>query len=240
MAEWILDTQGILNDVSIVKNSETNNDASHDVSMRATENRQPSTAFTVGTSAAGREYGSSSELDQSPQDSVFSTVQKQHTHSRSDKGRKCNYAQYLGSPTKKSEGKNGHVTIRRSSGGPLSVTQDAQPSGKCTDTYIFITACLQCALKNLPCDKALPGCSRCVRAGQGDLCLPQREELEGEDKMRDVWEDSIPLFLKMRGKKCGQNAKSSKHKRQLQEEVSTQNFVLKISAWFQGLPRSSS
>ncbi|KAF2434879.1 hypothetical protein EJ08DRAFT_657088 [Tothia fuscella] len=35
--------------------------------------------------------------------------------------------------------------------------------------------CLQCVIKNLPCDQGLPGCSRCIRAGQEHMCLVQRD-----------------------------------------------------------------
>ncbi|TKA57880.1 hypothetical protein B0A49_11116 [Cryomyces minteri] len=39
---------------------------------------------------------------------------------------------------------------------------------------VMLTTCLQCDLKHLPCNRGLPACSRCIRANEGESCLPRR------------------------------------------------------------------
>ncbi|KAF2756187.1 hypothetical protein EJ05DRAFT_92776 [Pseudovirgaria hyperparasitica] len=38
---------------------------------------------------------------------------------------------------------------------------------------VWVTSCLQCVLKGLPCDKTVPRCSRCLRCGEEGHCLLQ-------------------------------------------------------------------
>jgi hypothetical protein len=45
--------------------------------------------------------------------------------------------------------------------------------------------CLQCTLKGLPCDERFPHCSRCARAGEGELCLNQRPLWQSEVEQDD-------------------------------------------------------
>ncbi|KAL2351826.1 hypothetical protein BJ546DRAFT_240343 [Cryomyces antarcticus] len=40
--------------------------------------------------------------------------------------------------------------------------------------FVVLTTCLQCDLKRLPCNRGLPACSRCIRANEGESCLPRR------------------------------------------------------------------
>lgn len=51
--------------------------------------------------------------------------------------------------------------------------------------------CLQCEVKRLPCSKAHPSCSRCIRNGYGELCLAQRRmtmaEIESNDHISPSW-----------------------------------------------------
>jgi hypothetical protein len=47
-------------------------------------------------------------------------------------------------------------------------------------------SCLQCVLKQLPCDMRLPYCSRCIRSGHGP-CLVQRDLLARERWRLGLW-----------------------------------------------------
>ncbi|KAF2238552.1 hypothetical protein EV356DRAFT_264110 [Viridothelium virens] len=40
--------------------------------------------------------------------------------------------------------------------------------------WIARVPCLQCAVAQLPCDRALPSCSRCTRRGEAAVCLARR------------------------------------------------------------------
>ena len=68
--------------------------------------------------------------------------------------------------------------------------------------------CLQCRLKNMPCDWSMPSCSRCVRQGHGGQCLQQRATFKGETDWMDsrtptytllrLWEDEVTWQDKLR------------------------------------------
>jgi hypothetical protein len=46
--------------------------------------------------------------------------------------------------------------------------------------------CLQCVVKNLPCDRGWPYCSRCSRNGDRDLCLLQRPRHQEKDRQGPI------------------------------------------------------
>lgn len=75
----------------------------------------------------------------------------------------------------------------------------AEPVTLGTTRQVFITSCYQCILAGLPCSRALPGCSRCKRAGCQHLCLLHRRKLLGEMVLGDVVGNRTPVLLRLRG-----------------------------------------
>ncbi|KAF2262073.1 hypothetical protein CC78DRAFT_326559 [Lojkania enalia] len=65
--------------------------------------------------------------------------------------------------------------------------------------FIFLTSCLQCQLKDMPCSRTLPACSRCVRTGCGHLCLLHRRKLRAEMVDGDIIGNGEPVLLKVKG-----------------------------------------
>ncbi|KAF1972268.1 hypothetical protein BU23DRAFT_599759 [Bimuria novae-zelandiae CBS 107.79] len=69
---------------------------------------------------------------------------------------------------------------------PLHATSEPVPDpahstfNRNTTHLIWVTACLQCVLADLPCSRTLPACSRCVRNGHGEVCLVQRQRVHEE------------------------------------------------------------
>ncbi|KAF2092568.1 hypothetical protein NA57DRAFT_82122 [Rhizodiscina lignyota] len=75
---------------------------------------------------------------------------------------------------------------------PILEVCDAQPHAESSmrasewregsEPYVYqILPCLQCAMKGMPCNKAVPSCSRCVRNGEA-VCLVQRVKTAEEWK----------------------------------------------------------
>jgi hypothetical protein len=63
---------------------------------------------------------------------------------------------------------------------------------------ISIVSCLQCTLKNLPCTRTFPSCSRCIRHGHGHLCLAQRSKFLSEMFLDDGTSATQPVLLRLK------------------------------------------
>jgi hypothetical protein len=75
-------------------------------------------------------------------------------------------------------------------------------------TIVWVTDCLQCVLKKLPCDKTVPQCNRCRRSGKPDECLVQAVQHRNHLQ--------LPKLLQLSGY---DNFGSWERKMKLQEEV---------------------
>jgi hypothetical protein len=98
-----------------------------------------------------------------------------------------------------------------------------------TRTIGLQRACLQCVLANLPCDKGW-ACSRCIRHGQGEMCLVQRD-LGIQEKMRIGIEQHSYVVLVRRHDECNEIWEKKKNLEKelleiLQERCDKRNWVL--------------
>ncbi|ORY17681.1 hypothetical protein BCR34DRAFT_596847 [Clohesyomyces aquaticus] len=64
---------------------------------------------------------------------------------------------------------------------------------------VWVISCLQCTIGGLPCSRQLPSCSRCVRAGCGQVCLLHRRKVFEEMTPGNVAENTTPVLLKIKG-----------------------------------------
>ena len=83
-------------------------------------------------------------------------------------------------------------------------------------TLVWVTSCLQCTLAKMPCSRTIPACSRCVRAGCGDMCLLQRRKLNSERVLGAIVGNMTPVLLHEEGQGEG----VVERKRALNSEVS--------------------
>lgn len=72
---------------------------------------------------------------------------------------------------------------------PLDLTQPR---------LVWVTSCLQCTYAGLPCSRTPPACSRCKRAGYGDMCLLRRRKVCEERVRGDGVGNVIPVLLRLK------------------------------------------
>lgn len=82
-------------------------------------------------------------------------------------------------------------------------------------TLVWVTSCLQCTLAKMPCSRTVPACSRCVRVGCGDMCLPHRRKLNSERVLGAVVGNMTPVLLHEKG----QDGEIIERKRALNAEL---------------------
>ena len=96
----------------------------------------------------------------------------------------------------------------------VHLVQPKTVPGRCI--LVWVTSCLQCTLAKMPCSRTIPACSRCVRAGCGDMCLLQRRKLNSERVLGAIVGNMTPVLLHEEG----QGGEIVERKRALNSEVS--------------------
>lgn len=109
--------------------------------------------------------------------------------------------------------------------GPIPTIQTIHSPARIIDPnaehLVWITSCIQCVVADLPCSRTVPGCSRCIRNGHGDLCLAQRSRLHAE-VLNDGYNHD-PLLL---GRVGDHDDDTWAQKEEMQAEVCGLRFLL--------------
>ncbi|KAF2796305.1 hypothetical protein K505DRAFT_359423 [Melanomma pulvis-pyrius CBS 109.77] len=63
---------------------------------------------------------------------------------------------------------------------------------------VWVTSCLQCIYAGLPCSRNPPTCSRCKRAGYGDMCLLRRRKVCEELVRGEGVKNVMPVLLRLK------------------------------------------
>lgn len=83
---------------------------------------------------------------------------------------------------------------------PVPATPPTNPGGP---RITCIVSCLQCTVANLPCSRTTPACSRCERAGNGNLCLLYRRKYREEIELSSAQTSTVPVLLKLQDEDPG-------------------------------------
>ena len=108
-------------------------------------------------------------------------------------------------------------------------------------------SCLQCIVKQLPCDMKIPHCSRCVRSGHGP-CLVQRELLAEERWEAGLWgvKAAVGYTVLVRLKEDNEEVWEMKKRMEeamlewLGEKVERENWIVPLDTGIKGVYRRES
>ncbi|PVI07643.1 hypothetical protein DM02DRAFT_286110 [Periconia macrospinosa] len=80
----------------------------------------------------------------------------------------------------------------------IPINQSPPKAPPSTSNLIYLVSCLQCVMKDLPCSRTAPACHRCIRNGQGKMCLLQRRRTVDEMFEEDHVYNRTPMLINLK------------------------------------------